>query len=102
MHTPCARFLKTSAWYRVPGPGYLAPGTRDRINAEGQTPSTEDRPKPAHRVCMMQDRIRIRISGVRYLGPDTRDRPDAEDRETRLPGLLGIETAAFRICAAKP
>jgi len=51
---------------------------------------------------MMQDRIRIRISGVRYLGPDTRDRLDAEDRETRLPGLLGIETAVFRICAAKP
>jgi|GEM_PF-2689350 len=43
----------------------------------------------------MQDRIG-------YLGPDTRDRPDAEDRETRLPGLLGIETAVFRICAVKP
>jgi|FaiFalDrversion2_1042247.scaffolds.fasta_scaffold230250_1 hypothetical protein len=51
---------------------------------------------------MMQDRIRIRNSDVGYLGPDTRDRLDAEDRETCLPGLLGIETAVFRICAAKP
>jgi hypothetical protein len=51
LRTPCAGFLKTSAWYRVPGPGYLAPGTRDRINAEGRTPSTEDRaqlPENAH------------------------------------------------------
>jgi hypothetical protein len=46
LHTPCAGFLKTSAWYRVPGPGYLAPGTRDRINAEGRIPSTEDRARP--------------------------------------------------------
>jgi hypothetical protein len=52
MQTPCAGFLKTSAWYRVPGPGYLAPGTRYRINAEGRTPSTEDRAKRAHRVCI--------------------------------------------------
>jgi len=41
LHTPCAGFLKTGTWYRVPGPGYLAPGTRDRINAEGRTPRTE-------------------------------------------------------------
>jgi hypothetical protein len=36
--------------------GYLAPGARDRINAEGRTPSTEDRARPpengAHRVCI--------------------------------------------------
>jgi len=53
MQIPCAGFSKTGAWYRVPSPGYLAPGTRDRINAGDRTPSTEDRAKHAHRVCMM-------------------------------------------------
>jgi hypothetical protein len=37
---------------RVPGTGYLTPGTRDRIRAEGRRPSTEDRAgKRAHGVC---------------------------------------------------
>jgi hypothetical protein len=39
----CGFFEDRCAWYRVPGPGHLAPGTRDRINAEGRIPSTEDR-----------------------------------------------------------
>jgi hypothetical protein len=60
MHTPCARFPvpgplpRSSALgirpsesdrirYRVPGIGYRAPGTRDPIDAEDRTPSTEDR-----------------------------------------------------------
>jgi hypothetical protein len=46
LHTPWARFSKTSARYRVPGIGYLAPGTRDRISAEDRTPITEDRARP--------------------------------------------------------
>jgi hypothetical protein len=114
MHTPCAGFSKhetgipPGARYQVSGTGYLAPGTRYPApkpvrrrgpNTEHRGPSPATR-KRAHRVCMMQDRIRIRNS-VGYLGPDTRDRLDAEDRETCLP-LLGIETAVFRICAAKP
>ena len=43
---PVCGFSKTSTRYRVPGPGYLAPGSRDRISAEGRTPSTEDRARP--------------------------------------------------------
>jgi hypothetical protein len=49
MHTPCAGFSKhetgipPGARYQVSGTGYLAPGTRDRINTEGRIPSTEDR-----------------------------------------------------------
>ena len=49
MHTPCAGFSKNEtgippgARYQVSGTGYLAPGTRDRINTEGRIPSTEDR-----------------------------------------------------------
>ena len=59
LHTPCAGFSKTGGWCQVPGPGHLAPGTRDRINAEGRIPSTEDRVgrpgtgKRAHRVCIL-------------------------------------------------
>jgi hypothetical protein len=37
--------------FRVPGTWHLGPGTRSRINAEGRTPSTEDRawpPENAH------------------------------------------------------
>jgi len=45
-----------SAGCQVSGPGYLAPGTRYRINAEGRTPSTEDRAKRAHRVCILHPR----------------------------------------------
>jgi hypothetical protein len=30
-------------WYQVPGTRHLGPDTRYRINAEGRTPSTEDR-----------------------------------------------------------
>jgi hypothetical protein len=57
--TPCAGFLKTSAWYRVPGPGYLAPGTRDPGPDQRRGPDTEHRrPSPAtgkraHRVCIL-------------------------------------------------
>ena len=43
LHTPCAGFLKTSAWYRVPGPGYLAPGTRDPVPDQRRGPDTEHR-----------------------------------------------------------
>ena len=32
--------------YLVPGTWYLVPDTRYRINAEGRTPSTEDRARP--------------------------------------------------------
>ena len=39
--------------FQVPGTWHLGPGTRYRINAEGRTPSTEDRAKRAHRVCIM-------------------------------------------------
>jgi hypothetical protein len=61
LYTPWARFSKIGAWYRVPGPGYLAPGTRYRINAEDRTPSAEDRAglpgngKRAHPICRRQD-----------------------------------------------
>jgi hypothetical protein len=43
MQTPCVVFLKTSAWYRVPGPGYLAPGTRDPVPDQRRRPDTEHR-----------------------------------------------------------
>jgi hypothetical protein len=47
MHTPCAGFSKHETGippgtrYRVSGVGYRAPGTRDRIDAEGRGPNTE-------------------------------------------------------------
>jgi hypothetical protein len=40
--------------FQVPGTWHLGPGTRYRINAEGRTPSTEDRARPlenAHTGC---------------------------------------------------
>jgi hypothetical protein len=39
--------------FQVPGTWHLGPGTRYRINAEDRTPSTEDRAKRAHRVCIL-------------------------------------------------
>jgi hypothetical protein len=39
----------------VPGTWHLGPDTRYRIDAEGRTPSTEARAKPAHGVCKIQD-----------------------------------------------
>jgi hypothetical protein len=58
---------------RVPATWHLVPDTRYRINAEGRTPSTEDRAKRAHRVCTMQDRKGADpgylVPGTWYLAP---------------------------------
>jgi hypothetical protein len=59
--------------YRVPGIGYRLSGTGYWIRAEGRTPNTEDRAKPAHGVCMMQDRkgsdSDYLVPGTWHLGP---------------------------------
>jgi hypothetical protein len=64
----------------VPGIGYLAPGTRDLIAAEGRIPSTEDRGrglstgKPVHGVCIVHARCaRFPVLGARYPVSDTRN-----------------------------
>jgi len=74
-------FFEDKRLVRVPGPGYLAPGTRYRINAEDRTPSTEDRAKPAHRVCMIE---MVGIPVTRHLEPDTWHRIDAEGRGPKV------------------
>jgi hypothetical protein len=61
MHTPCAGFSKTGTWYRVPGPGYLAPGTRDPVPDQRRRPDTEHRARPgkrAHRVGYLSGSLR--------------------------------------------
>gem|GEM_PF-3575420 len=49
---------------RVPGPRYLAPGTRDRINAEDRTPSTGDRTQRAQRVCILPRKSSNASAGI--------------------------------------
>jgi hypothetical protein len=74
MQTPCAGFSKAGARYRVPGSGYLAPGTRDPVPDQHRGPDTEHRrPSPdpgkrAHRVCKIE-MAQIRITW--YAGPGT-------------------------------
>jgi len=60
LHTPWASFSKTSARYRVPGIGYLAPGTwypapepvrRRGPNTDHRRPSLATG-KRAHQVCI--------------------------------------------------
>jgi hypothetical protein len=51
---PVCGFLKTSAWYRVPGPGYLGLGTESTPRAGHRAPKTEPGTgKRAHRVCIL-------------------------------------------------
>jgi hypothetical protein len=52
MHTPCAGFSKTSAWYRVPGTWHLGPGTGSTPRAGYRRPSLATG-KRAHRVCIL-------------------------------------------------
>jgi hypothetical protein len=54
---------RDSVRVRVSGPGYLAPGTRYRIDAEDRIPGTEDRAKRAHRVCILYPTSIIPMSG---------------------------------------
>ena len=57
---PVCGFLKTSAWYRVPGPGYLGLGTQSTPRAGHRAPKTEPGTgKRAHRVCKTPDRNRL-------------------------------------------
>jgi hypothetical protein len=73
--------------YLVPGTWYLVPDTRYRINAEGRTPSTEDRARPPENAhtgfasCIPRVRVfRRQVPGIRsqvsgtatwHLVPDT-------------------------------
>jgi hypothetical protein len=72
--------------YLVPGTWYLVPDTRYRINAEGRTPSTEDRARPPenahtgfascilHTPCAgFSKAVLVPVPGVRYgyLAPGT-------------------------------
>jgi hypothetical protein len=87
LHTPCAGFSKT-------GTRYLGPDTRYRIDAEGRTPSTEDRARlleNAHTGYASWSRVPG--AGSWYLEPDTRYRINAEDRTpSTMEGTHGTET----------
>jgi hypothetical protein len=56
---PVCAFFEDRSRYRVPGSGYLAPGTRDPVPDQRRRPNTEYRRpslatrKRAHRVCIL-------------------------------------------------
>jgi hypothetical protein len=54
MHTRCAGFSKTGTRYRVPGSGYLAPGTRDPVPDQRRGPDTEHR-EPSRKANLVPD-----------------------------------------------
>jgi hypothetical protein len=66
MHTRCAGFSKAGTGYRVPAVWH-------RVLDSRRGPNTEDRAKPAHGVCMMQDRkgsdSDYLVPGTWHLGP---------------------------------
>jgi hypothetical protein len=111
MQTPCAGFrsmsrafsLVSGARYRVPGVGYQLPGTwyRIRSNAEGRTPSTEDRVRPPENAHTGYANVLVGATGRSPLLPTLGDSPEAMGRKAR--GRLSASRfGESRVCGIMP